>query len=97
MRIVAARTATNGSETRRKGSGVSFESHEDTIGMVGLLHDQVSWKLVKRAEDRLTFRMADLRINEFAGWACERDWMGRMEIFQCTTGIYLQEWVSLVI
>ena len=37
-------------------------------GWWGLLHDQVSsWKLVKRAEDRLTFRMADLRINEFAG------------------------------
>lgn len=36
MGMAAARTATNGSETRRKGSGVSFESHEDTIGMVGI-------------------------------------------------------------
>lgn len=59
-------------------------------GWWGLLYDQVSsWKLVKRAEDRLTFRMADLRINEFAGWACERDWIGWMEIFQCTTDVYL--------
>lgn len=82
---------------RKRGERVPESALNRTRTQLGLLHDQVSWKLVKRAEDRLTFRMADLRINEFAGWACERDWMGRMEIFQCTTGVYLQEWVSLVI
>lgn len=68
---------------RKRGERVPESAlNEDTIGMVGLLHDQVSWKLVKRGGNRLTFRMADLRINEFAARACERclGWMG---IFQC--------------
>lgn len=62
------------------------------------LHDQVSWKLVKRAEDRLTFRMADLRINEFARWACDRDWVGWMEIFQMDHWrVFIKPYLSLVI
>lgn len=62
---------------RKRGERVPESALNRTRTQSGLLHDQVSWKLVKREGNRLTFRMADLRINEFAARACERclGWM----------------------